>query len=62
VLRWDGGDVDIEHGVLSITRAYNRNAKRIDSTKSGETRRFPLGRTCCLSFERCARRSAAKVW
>jgi hypothetical protein len=24
VLRWDGGDVDLEHGVLSITRAYGR--------------------------------------
>src|SRR5262249_40357328 len=24
VLRWDAGDVDLEHGVLSITRAFDR--------------------------------------
>jgi integrase len=42
VLRWDHGDIDMVHGVLSITRAYNRNARKIESTKSGETRRFAL--------------------
>jgi len=40
VLRWDGGDVDFEHGVLSITRAYNRRAKTVKGTKTGDWRRF----------------------
>ena len=42
VLRWDGGDLDLEHGVLSVTRAWDRRAKDVKSTKSGETRRFAL--------------------
>jgi len=42
VLRWDGGDVDLEHGVLSITRAYNRRAKTVKGTKTGDWRRFAL--------------------
>ena len=42
VLRWDGGDIDLEHGVLSITRAYNRRAKTVKGTKTGDWRRFAL--------------------
>jgi hypothetical protein len=42
VLRWDGGDVDLEHGVLSITRAWNRRTKEPGTTKTGETRRFAI--------------------
>jgi integrase len=42
VLRWDGGDVDLEHGVLSITRAYNRRTKDLKDTKTGESRRFAV--------------------
>lgn len=41
-MRWQDGDVDLEHGVLSITRAYNRRTKRIKETKTGETRRFAI--------------------
>lgn len=40
-LRWDGGDIDIEHGTLSVTRALQRSGKT-KSTKSGETRRFAI--------------------
>jgi len=40
-LRWDGGDVDIAHGTLSITRSLKRTGA-IKSTKSGETRRFAI--------------------
>jgi hypothetical protein len=42
VLRWDGGDIDLEHGVLSVTRAYNRRAKTVKGTKTGDSRRFAL--------------------
>lgn len=40
-LRWDGGDIDIEHGTLSVTRALARSGDT-KSTKSGETRRFAI--------------------
>jgi len=40
-LRWDGGDVDLEHGTLSITRSLGRDGST-KSTKSGETRRFAI--------------------
>jgi integrase len=40
-LRW-AGDVDLGHGVLSITRALDRHTGAVKSTKSGETRRFSL--------------------
>ena len=39
-LRWDGGDVDMAHGVLSITRTFNRRTGKVGPTKTGETRRF----------------------
>jgi integrase len=42
VLRWDGGDVDLEHGVLSITRAYNRRTATVKGTKTGHSRRFAI--------------------
>jgi integrase len=41
-LRWDGGDVDVKHGVLSITRAYNQGTRRAEQTKTGATRRFSV--------------------
>lgn len=41
-LRWGAGDVDLEHGVLAITRALNRDTGKIESTKSGEGRRFAI--------------------
>ncbi|MGA2451512.1 MAG: tyrosine-type recombinase/integrase [Polyangiaceae bacterium] len=41
-LRWGAGDVDLDHGVLSITRALNRDTGRVESTKSGEGRRFAI--------------------
>jgi hypothetical protein len=41
-LRWDGGDVDLEHGVLSITRAYNQSTKKVEATKTVHTRRFAV--------------------
>jgi integrase len=40
-LRWDGGDIDLEHGTLSVTRAVTR-AGKVKATKSGETRRFAV--------------------
>jgi integrase len=42
-LQWNGGDVDMEHGALSITRALGRDGA-VKSTKSGETRRFAIER------------------
>jgi len=41
-LEWGTGDVDLEHGVLSITRALNARTGKVESTKSGETRRFAI--------------------
>jgi integrase len=41
-LRWDGGDIDLPHGVLSITRAYSQALKRVSQTKTGHTRRFAI--------------------
>jgi len=33
-------DVDLDHGVVNIARAWDRRAREIKSTKSGEARRF----------------------
>ena len=41
-MRWQDGDVDLEHGVLSVTRAWNRRTKGIKETKTGHTRRFAI--------------------
>jgi integrase len=41
VLRWAGG-VDLEHGVVSITQAFNRRTKTTKGTKTGHTRRFAV--------------------
>lgn len=42
VLTW-AGDVDLAHGVLSITRAYNRRKPgETKGTKSGDARRFAI--------------------
>ncbi len=41
-LRWDAGDLDMDHGMIAITRAVNTRTGKIDSTKSGETRRFAV--------------------
>ncbi len=38
----DWADVDLEHGVISITKSWDRKTKRIKSTKSKETRRVPI--------------------
>jgi len=40
-LRLDG-DVDLEHGVVSITKALNARTAKVESTKTGETRRFAV--------------------
>ncbi len=42
-LHWDGGDVDLEHGVLSVTKAMRSGT--VKPTKTGETRRFALEAT-----------------
>ncbi len=43
VMRWDEGDVDLEHGVLNITRAWDRRKPGdLKGTKSGEPRRFAV--------------------
>jgi integrase len=39
-LCWEGGDVDLVHGVLSVTRAARKG--RVKSTKSGVSRRFAI--------------------
>lgn len=39
-LEWS--DVDLAHGTISITRAYNQNTKRVEQTKTGDTRRFTI--------------------
>jgi len=39
-LTWD--DVDLEHGVIHITKAVDRKTGEVKSTKSGETRRVPI--------------------
>jgi integrase len=53
-LSWDAGDLDLEHGVLSVTRALRRvePAKKGETarfvtvpTKTGETRRFAIEAT-----------------
>lgn len=58
-LAWDGGDVDLEHGVLAITRAVMRSG-RTKPTKTGESRRFAIEPPCCRSCDRCAARRAAR--
>jgi integrase len=35
-------DVDLEHGVIQINKAIDRETGRVKSTKSGETRRIPI--------------------
>jgi integrase-like protein len=42
VLRWDEGDVDLEHGVLHITRSLSRRTGDDKGTKTGESRRFAI--------------------
>lgn len=39
-LTW--GDIDLEHGVISITKAVSRKTGKVVKTKSGETRRIPI--------------------
>jgi integrase len=39
-LTW--GDVDLEHLVISVTKAYNRKTRRLGTTKTDETRRIPI--------------------
>ncbi len=39
-LTWD--DVDLEHGVIHITKAVDRRTSKVKSTKSGESRRIPI--------------------
>jgi integrase len=45
VLRWEGGDVDLDHGVLSITKAWDRGGKKVKTTKTGHTDASPSSRT-----------------
>jgi integrase len=49
-IRWDGGDLDLEHGRLSVTRSVTRTGE-IKSTKSGETRRFAVEPTLLTLLE-----------
>jgi len=39
-LTWD--DVDLEHGVIQINKAIDRETGAVKSTKSGEVRRIPI--------------------
>lgn len=40
--RWRASDVDLEHGVIQINKAIDREAGEVKSTKSGEARRIPI--------------------
>jgi len=40
--RWDAGDIDLGHAVLNITKAYNERTRKVESTKTAETRRFTI--------------------
>jgi integrase len=39
-LTWD--DVDLEHGVIHITKSVDRETRKVKSTKTGTTRRIPV--------------------
>ncbi len=39
-LTWD--DVDLEHGIIHITKSVDRETHQVKSTKSGTTRRIPV--------------------
>ncbi len=39
-LTWD--DVDLNHGVIHITKSVDRETRKVKSTKSGTTRRIPI--------------------
>jgi integrase len=39
-LTWD--DVDLDHGVIHITKSVDRETRKVKSTKSGTTRRIPI--------------------
>lgn len=41
-LTWQDGDVDLEHGVLSVTRSRDRKTGKSKPTKTGHTRRFAI--------------------
>lgn len=41
-LEWTAGDVDLAHGILNVTRAYSERAGKVETTKTGETRRFAI--------------------
>lgn len=45
-------DVDLEHGVVSITKAVDRKTGKVKSTKSGETRRVPIEPNLYPLFQR----------
>ena len=49
-LTWD--DVDLEHGVIHITKAVDRRTGKVKSTKSGESRRIPIEPTLVPLLER----------
>jgi integrase len=39
-LTWD--DVDLEHGVIHITKSIDRETREVKGTKTGTTRRLPI--------------------
>jgi integrase len=46
------GDVDLEHGVVHITKSVDRETGKVKSTKSGITRRIPIERELKPLLER----------
>ncbi len=66
VLRWEAGDVDLDHGVLSITRAHDRRALTgADRRRQRRAARLvgsPSKRTCCPCSRRCTTRRTARAW
>jgi hypothetical protein len=61
-LTWE--DVDLEHGIIQINKAIDRETGLVKSTKSGETRRIPIERELIPLLERLyeARRSEQVLW
>lgn len=61
-LTW--GDVDLEHGVIHINKAIDRETGDVKTTKSGETRRIPIEAELAPLLKRLhdARTSDSVLW
>ncbi len=55
-LTWD--DVDLEHGVIHITKSIDRETRKVKGTKTGTTRRIPIEPALRPVLERLRAQSA----